>query len=120
MRTGEALPQVTPEMTLEQGLVEMGRKGLGLAAVVDASGSLLGIFTDGDLRRALDRRLDLRATSMAAAMTRGPRTVRPGQLAADAVNSMQEHNVTALLVVDDAARLVGALNIHDLLRAGVV
>ncbi|MET0281281.1 MAG: KpsF/GutQ family sugar-phosphate isomerase [Steroidobacteraceae bacterium] len=120
MRTGDALPRVAPDMTLEDGLVEMGRKGLGLAAVVDAEGRLRGVFTDGDLRRALDRHLDLRATSMHTAMTHGPRTVRPEQLAADAVNSMQEHNVTALLVVDHAARLVGALNIHDLLRAGVV
>jgi arabinose-5-phosphate isomerase len=120
MRSGDALPQVGAEMTLEEGLVEMSRKGLGLTAVTDGAGRLLGVFTDGDLRRALDRRLDLRATTMAQAMTRAPRTVRPEQLAADAVNSMQEHRVTALLVLDGQSRLVGALNIHDLLRAGVV
>jgi arabinose-5-phosphate isomerase len=120
MRSGAALPCVSGEVTLEQGLVEMGSKGLGLAAVTDADGKLLGVFTDGDLRRALDRHLDLRATRMDAAMTRTPRTVRPGQLAADAVNLMQQHSVTALLVVDAGERLVGALNIHDLLRAGVV
>lgn len=120
MRTGDALPQVAATTTLEDGLVEMGRKGLGLTAVTDESGRLLGVFTDGDLRRVLDRRLDLRATTMAEAMTRAPRSVRPEQLAADAVNSMQEHRVTALLVLDADSRLVGALNIHDLLRAGVV
>lgn len=120
MRRDAALPRVAPDVTLEHGLIEMGRKGLGLAAVTDADDRLLGVFTDGDLRRALDRGLDLRATRMEAVMTRAPRVVRPGQLAADAVNSMQEHQVTALLVVDDQQRLVGALNIHDLLRAGVV
>ncbi len=119
MRRNEQLPRVAATVTLEEGLVEMGRKGLGLAAVTDAEGRLLGVFTDGDLRRALDRGLSLRATSMSAAMTQTPRVVRPEQLAIDAVNSMQEHRVTALLVVDAEARLVGALNIHDLLQAGV-
>ena len=119
MRRGEQLPRVAGTFTLEEGLVEMGRKGLGLAAVTDASGRLLGVFTDGDLRRALDRGLSLRATTLAATMTPTPRVVRPEQLAVDAVNSMQEHRVTALLVVDAESRLVGALNIHDLLQAGV-
>jgi arabinose-5-phosphate isomerase len=110
---------VAATVTLEEGLVEMGSKGLGLAAVMDANGSLLGVFTDGDLRRALDRGLPLRTTTMAQAMTRQPRVITAQQLAVDAVNSMQEHQVTALLVVDAEAKLVGALNIHDLLRAGV-
>jgi arabinose-5-phosphate isomerase len=120
MRRDEALPRVSATVTLEEGLVEIGRKGLGLAAVTDATNHLLGVFTDGDLRRALDRGLDLRTTTMASAMTRTPRVVHAEQLAADAVNSMQEHRVTALLVVDGESRLVGALNIHDLLRAGVM
>ncbi|MEJ0098605.1 MAG: KpsF/GutQ family sugar-phosphate isomerase [Pseudomonadota bacterium] len=120
MRQGEQLPRVTTTLTLEEGLVEMSRKGLGLAAVTDAGGKLLGVFTDGDLRRVLDRGLSLRATTMAEAMTHAPRVVRSEQLAADAVNSMQEHRVTALLVVDAESNLVGALNIHDLLRAGVL
>jgi arabinose-5-phosphate isomerase len=119
MRRGEQLPRVSATVTIEEGLVEMGRKGLGLAAVTEANGRLLGVFTDGDLRRALDRGLGLRTTTMAAAMTLTPRVVRAEQLAADAVNSMQEHRVTALLVVDAEMNLVGALNIHDLLRAGV-
>jgi len=119
MRTGEQLPRVAPELTLEEGLVEMGRKGLGLAAVTATDGTLLGVFTDGDLRRALDRGLSLRDATMTDAMTQQPRVVRPEQLAADAVNSMQEHRITALLVVDADAKLVGALNIHDLLKAGV-
>lgn len=119
MRRGDQLPRVDATVTLEEGLVEMGRKGLGLAAVTTADGRLLGVFTDGDLRRALDRGLSLRTTTMATAMTQTPRVVRAQQLAADAVNSMQEHRITALLVVDEDARLVGALNIHDLLQAGV-
>jgi arabinose-5-phosphate isomerase len=120
MRTGEELPRVAPAVTLEEGLVEMSRKGLGLTAVVGADERLLGVFTDGDLRRALDGGADLRATRIESVMTRTPRTIRPGQLAAEAVNHMQEHRITALLAVDEAGRLVGALNIHDLLRAGVV
>jgi arabinose-5-phosphate isomerase len=114
------LPCVAAAVTLEEGLVEMGRKGLGLTAVTDPAQQLLGVFTDGDLRRALDRGVDLRGTRIDAVMTRAPRTVRPQQLAAEAVNLMEEHRINALLVVDDAGRLVGALNIHDLLRAGVV
>jgi arabinose-5-phosphate isomerase len=88
--------------------------------VTDEQDVLLGVFTDGDLRRALDRGVELRGTCMREVMTRMPRTVRPEQLAAAAVNDMQEHSVTALLAVDASGRLVGALNIHDLLRAGVV
>jgi arabinose-5-phosphate isomerase len=120
MRTDEDVPRVAGSVTLEHGLVEMSRKGLGLTAVIDADDRLIGVFTDGDLRRTLDAGADLRATRMQAVMTHAPRTVRPEQLAADAVNSMQEHRVTALLAVDADGRLVGALNIHDLLRAGVV
>jgi arabinose-5-phosphate isomerase len=99
--------------------VEMTRKGLGLTAITSGDDALVGVFTDGDLRRALDRGVNPRDTTMESVMTRNPRTVAPTQLAADAVNSMQEHRVTALLVVENST-LVGALNIHDLLRAGVV
>ncbi|MEO6081127.1 MAG: KpsF/GutQ family sugar-phosphate isomerase [Steroidobacteraceae bacterium] len=120
MRQGADLPQVIATAALEQGLLEMSRKGLGLTAITGADQRLLGVFTDGDLRRAFDRGVNLRDTAMETVMTRNPRTVTPSQLAADAVNCMQEYRVTALLVVDDQARLVGALNIHDLLRAGVV
>jgi arabinose-5-phosphate isomerase len=98
----------------------MSRKGLGMTAVVDATGALAGVFTDGDLRRALDRGVDLRGTSLQITMTPNPRSITPGELAAEAVNRMQQHRITALLVVDAQGNLVGALNIHDLLRAGVV
>jgi arabinose-5-phosphate isomerase len=120
MRRGDELPRVPVTATLEQGLVEMSRKGLGMTAVVDAAGSLAGVFTDGDLRRALDRGVDLRGSTMQSAMTVKPRSIAAGELAAEAVNRMQEHRITALLVVDAQGQLVGALNIHDLLRAGVL
>jgi arabinose-5-phosphate isomerase len=120
MRRGDDLPQVAATATLELGLLEMSRKGLGLTAITADDQRLLGVFTDGDLRRVLDRGTHLRDTTMENVMTRAPRTVTATQLAADAVNIMQEHRVTALLVVDAGTRLVGALNIHDLLRAGVV
>jgi arabinose-5-phosphate isomerase len=120
MRSGDDLPRVGATAPLTTGLLEMSRKRLGLTAVVDDGNHLLGVFTDGDLRRTLDRGLDLRTTAMRDVMTANPRCIDPGALAAEAVNQMQAHQVTALLVVDPERRLVGALNIHDLLRAGVV
>jgi arabinose-5-phosphate isomerase len=120
MRTGAALPRVGPDTRLAAGLVEMSAKGLGLTAVVDDDDRVLGVFTDGDLRRALDRHLDLHATTMRAAMTAAARTIGPQELAAAAARAMEEHRVTALLVVDAGRHLIGALNVHDLMRAGVV
>ena len=120
MRRGSDLPMVRPGTPLTEGLLEMSRKRLGLTAVVDADNRVVGIFTDGDLRRALDRNLDVRATAMSDVMTRSPRSIRPDELAAEAVLMMEKHSVNGLLVLDDAGRLVGALNVHDLLRAGVM
>jgi len=120
MRTGAALPRVGPDTRLAAGLVEMSAKGLGLTAVVDADDRVLGVFTDGDLRRALDRHLDVHDTTMRAAMTAAARTIGPQELAAAAARAMEDHRVTALLVVDAERRLIGALNVHDLMRAGVV
>jgi arabinose-5-phosphate isomerase len=120
MRSGDDLPVVRPDTPLPEGLLEMSRKRLGLTAVVDAGQKLAGIFTDGDLRRALDRRVDIHRSSMADVMTRGPRTIAPSELAAEAVLMMEKHSINGLLVVDGSGRLVGALNVHDLLRAGVM
>jgi len=120
MRRADELPRVTTTAPLEHGLVEMSRKGLGMTSVLDDQGRLLGVFTDGDLRRALDKGVDFRTTPMHEVMTRQPRYIGPQELAAEAVNRMQEHRITALLVVDASGHLVGALNIHDLLRAGVL
>ncbi|MDE2305416.1 MAG: KpsF/GutQ family sugar-phosphate isomerase [Gammaproteobacteria bacterium] len=120
MRTGADVPRVAPGTMLAEGLLEMSRKGLGMTAIVDEDDRLLGIFTDGDLRRALDRAADLRATRIEAVMTRDAKSVGPETLAAEALHLMETHRITALLVVDDAGRAVGALNVHDLMRAGVV
>src|SRR5688572_19265336 len=120
MRRGKDLPVVRPETPLTEGLLEMSRKRLGLTAVVDGTGKVVGIFTDGDLRRALDRDLDVHATTMADVMTRDPRSIGAGELAAEAVLMMEKHAINGLLVLDESGRLAGALNVHDLLRAGVM
>jgi len=120
MRRDDELPRVSATTLLAAGLLEMSRKRLGLTAIVDAAGRLEGVFTDGDLRRVLDRQVDLHTTPIGTVMTRTPRTIGPQALAAEAVHLMELHGITALLVVDPAQQLVGALNIHDLLRAGVV
>jgi arabinose-5-phosphate isomerase len=119
MRSGEDVPMVRPDTTLAEGLMEVTSKGLGMTAIVDAERHVLGVFTDGDLRRALDNAVDLHTTRMQQVMSRLPKTVRPGTLAAEAVHLMETHRITSLIVVDDALAIVGALNVHDLLRAGV-
>ncbi len=120
MRTGDDLPTVRPDAPLPEGLLEMSRKRLGMTAVVDADRRVVGIFTDGDLRRALDRRIDVQKARMADVMTREPRSIGPQELAAEAVLMMEKHAVNGLLVRDAGGVLVGALNVHDLLRAGVM
>jgi arabinose-5-phosphate isomerase len=120
MRTGAQVPKVAPDTPLADGLMEVTRKGLGMTGIVDQADRVLGVFTDGDLRRALDRAADLRHTRMDEVMTRQAKTVHPGMLAAEAVLLMETHRITSLLVLDADDKLVGALNVHDLLRAGVV
>ena len=120
MRTGEALPQVPADASLAAGLLEMSRKGLGMTVITDTGNRILGVFTDGDLRRALDRQIDIHRASMREVMTSPCRTIGPRELAAEAVHQMELHRITALPVADPEGRLVGALNVHDLFRAGVV
>jgi arabinose-5-phosphate isomerase len=120
MRTGAAVPKVSASTPLAEGLLEVTRKGLGMTAIVDDSDRVLGVFTDGDLRRALDRAANLHTTPMDEVMTRHAKTVRPNTLAVEAVHLMETHRITSLVVVDTNDQLVGALNVHDLLRAGVV
>jgi arabinose-5-phosphate isomerase len=120
MRTGADVPMVPEDATLAEGLMEVTRKGLGMTAIVDETKRVLGVFTDGDLRRALDRSADLHATRMDEVMTRQAKTVRPTTLAAEAVHLMEVNRITSLIVVDVHERAVGALNVHDLMRAGVV
>jgi len=119
MRTGDDLPTVRPDETLAQGLVVMSKKGLGMCVVVDPSG-MLGVFTDGDLRRVLDRQVNVHKVSMREVMTSPGKSVKATELAAEAAHLMEKHRITALPVVDDHGALVGALNVHDLLRAGVL
>lgn len=120
MRRGDALPRIRPTAPLAEGLLEMTRKGLGLTAVLDEQERLIGVFTDGDLRRVVDRRIDVHAANMSQVMTRGGRVIEPRELATAAAQLMERHRVTALLVVDSDRHLIGALNVHDLMRAGVV
>ncbi|MFP5419074.1 MAG: KpsF/GutQ family sugar-phosphate isomerase [Gammaproteobacteria bacterium] len=120
MHTGAALPHISHEASLKSALLEMTEKGLGMTAVVDTDGTVMGVFTDGDLRRALEHALDLQQARVVDLMTRHPKTIHADALAVEAVEKMETLKINGLLVVDDARRLVGALNMHDLLRAGVV
>ena len=121
MHAGDDVPRVRETATLSETLVEMSRKRLGMSAVVDADGRLLGLYTDGDLRRTLDdASIDLRATTIAQVMTRAPKVIDADALAVEAAQLMEQYKINALLVVDGERRVVGALNIHDLLRARVV
>ena len=120
MRTGPDIPTVRADTPLSEGLMEVTLKGLGMTAIVDADMRVLGVFTDGDLRRALDASADLQSTRMDQVMSRHAKTLRPTALAAEAVHLMETHRITSLVVVDADQKIVGALNVHDLLRAGVV
>src|ERR1700691_594901 len=120
MRRDEALPRVGVDTPMAEGLLEMSRKGLGMTAVLDQEQRVVGIFTDGDLRRALARRVDVHSATMRQVMTPGGRSIGARELAAAAAQLMELHRVTALLVTDSERHLIGALNVHDLLHAGVV
>jgi arabinose-5-phosphate isomerase len=120
MHRGDEMPAVTVEARLSDALVEMSRKGLGMTAIVDEASRIVGVFTDGDLRRALDRGVDVRAAKMAEVMTTSCTTITDDCLAAEALGIMQRQRINALLVVDEMRVLIGVLNMHDLLRAGVV
>jgi arabinose-5-phosphate isomerase len=119
MRTGDELPVIGPAVSLAEGLVVMSKKGLGMCVVIDA-GRMLGVFTDGDLRRVLDRQINVHKSSMREVMTSPGKSVKPTELAAEAAHLMEKHRITALPVIDEQGTLVGALNVHDLLRAGVL
>ena len=120
MHTGDAIPCVYEDTSLSDTLVEMSRKGLGTTAVINADNRVLGIFTDGDLRRALDDGVDFHNTRAGDVMTTGSKTISQDALAVEALSMMETHKINALLVVDDAWCLIGAMNMHDLLRARVI
>jgi len=120
MRTGDAVPSVPAGATLADAILEISRKGLGMTAVVDGDRRLVGVFTDGDLRRTMARNADPRGTRIDSVMTREPCAILPEALAVEAVELMERRKITQLPVVDAAGRLVGALNIHDLFRAKIL
>jgi len=120
MHAGDALPRVRRGTSLRDALLEMTQKGLGMTVVLEEDGRLAGIFTDGDLRRALDKGIDVRQALIDEVMTPHGKTARAEMLAAEALKIMEDHKINALVVVDDLDNPVGALNMHDLLRAGVM
>jgi arabinose-5-phosphate isomerase len=120
MHSGETMPCVGPAATVTEALLEMSGKGMGMTAVIDADMRVLGIYTDGDLRRTLDRNIDIQHTRIDAVMTAGCKTVDAHDLAAEVLKMMDDFKINGVLVTDADKRLIGALNMHDLLRAGVV
>ena len=120
MRTGEALPTVTEDAPMASAILEITRKRMGMTAVLGSDGTVTGIFTDGDLRRLLERDGDIRGLQVGQVMTRSPSGIAPGALAAEAARMMEDRRISQLLVLDESRHLVGALHIHDLLSAKVV
>ena len=120
MRTGSEVPAVLETASFKEAVLEISRGRMGMTAVVDPQQRVRGIFTDGDLRRSLEKGIDFERATMAVLMTPGPRTIRPEALAVEAVQLMERHKVNQLLVVDERGGLAGALNMHDLFRAKVL
>ncbi|QEL65965.1 arabinose-5-phosphate isomerase [Oryzomicrobium terrae] len=120
MRPQEAVPTIGPDASLADAVLATSRGGLGMTAVVDAAHRVLGIFTDGDLRRTFEKKLDFNTVAIADVMTRTPRTIGPEKLAVEAVEMMERHHINQLIVTDPAGQLLGALNMHDLFRAKVI
>lgn len=119
MHTGKALPMVYTHSSVSQALMEMTQKGLGMTAVLDKNEQLCGIFTDGDLRRAIDKGVNVHTTTLLDTMTPNGKTIQPGMLAADALQIMEDFKITSLLVVNEEKQLLGAIHLHDILRAGI-
>jgi arabinose-5-phosphate isomerase len=120
MHTGTAIPKVSEAASLREALLEMTGKSLGMTGVVDSQGALVGIFTDGDLRRVLNRGIDVYNVKITEVMTRNPKTTSADRLAAETVQLMRSLKINGLFVVDDKNHVLGALNMHDLFRAGVI
>jgi arabinose-5-phosphate isomerase len=120
MHKGDDIPRVPETATVSEALLEMSEKGLGMTAITDSENRLLGIYTDGDLRRSLDRNIDVRTTSISEVMTRNCLTTTEETLAASIVKIMDERSINGLPVVDKNNKLIGAFNMHDILRAGIM
>lgn len=119
MHQGDEMPRVSHHATLKDALLEMSQKKLGLTTVLDDHGNLLGIYTDGDVRRTFTQNVDLNSTKITDVMSKKPKMIQCGMLAADALQIMEAHKITALVVADSSERPVGIIHIHDILRAGV-
>jgi len=120
MHTDERIPSVLSTATVSEALLEMSKKGLGMTAIIDDNNTLLGLYTDGDLRRSLDKNIDVRTALISEEMTTGCRTTKADELAASAVKTMEDFGINGLLVVDENNKLTGAFNMHDVLRAGII
>ncbi len=120
MHTEDHIPKVSEDATVSKALLEMSKKGLGMTAIVDTQDKVLGLYTDGDLRRSLDKNINVHDTSISDVMTKNCRTTTPDELAASIVKLMDDHGINGLLVTDENNKLVGAFNMHDILRAGIV
>ncbi len=120
MRTGTNAPRIGQEASVLDGMLEMSRGRMGMTAVLDDGGRVVGIFTDGDLRRNIEKGTDMRSTRIDAVMSRNPRTIGPDRVAAEAVEIMERNKVNQLLVIDENQQLIGALNMHDLFRGKVI
>lgn len=119
MRTGDDIPSIPPEVPLEKALLEISKKGMGMAAIVNEQAQVIGVYTDGDLRRSLDQKIDIHHTQIGEIMTHPCQTASADMLAVEALKLMDDYKISALPVTDDKGLLIGALNMHDLLRAGV-
>jgi len=120
MRQGDRLPTVREDATLAAALLEMTRGGMGMTAILDAGSRVAGIYTDGDLRRTIERAIDLNRANVTDVMTRGPRTIGADRLAVEAVEMMEQHRINQLLVTGADGKLTGALSMHDLMLAKVI
>ncbi len=120
MHQGDRIPKVLETASVSEALLEMSEKGLGMTAITNAQNQLLGIYTDGDLRRSLDKNIDVRNTAISDVMIKNCRTTSADELAATIVKIMDDHSINGFLVTDKNNKLIGALNMHDILRAGIV
>ena len=120
MHTEDRIPKVQESATVSEALLEMSQKGLGMTAIVDAQDKVLGLYTDGDLRRSLDKNIDVRSTAISDVMIKNCKTTTADELAATIVKMMDDHGINGLLVTDKDNKLIGAFNMHDLLRAGIM
>ncbi|MCL5260926.1 MAG: KpsF/GutQ family sugar-phosphate isomerase [Gammaproteobacteria bacterium] len=119
MRTGNAIPKVAQNTTLSQALIEMTKKSMGMTTVVNEGDALIGVFTDGDLRRALDKNVNVHTTKIIDVMTTNCKTISPGMLAAEALQIMEQHKIMSLIIVDPHKIPIGAIHMHDLLKSGL-